>query len=339
MSERNTAVWRVDESEPLVSVVIPVYNVEKYLDRCVQSVVDQQLCEIEIILVDDGSTDGSGALCDAWSRRDSRIRVIHKPNGGLSDARNAGVAAAKAKYIGFVDSDDYIAPTMYRLLYDNLVDSGADLSLCGAYDCFANRMEVSQDGIKELIDSRTAIAMTLESRRLWVSSVLRLYPRWILGDRPFPVGRAYEDAFTAVEFLSRAKKVIIDPSPQYYYWHREGSITTRSHNEKTRDIIDAYEYNRLIIEKDFPELRELALFRCYWAHFIVLDKMLLSDTPVNAEEKERVVAYLREHASDILANRYVSSGRKLALRALRWSVLAYGVFARLQAWRRQCSLN
>ena len=113
--------------------------------------------------------------------------------------------------LGFVDSDDYIAPTMYRLLYDNLVDSGADLSLCGAYDCFANRMEVSQDGIKELIDSRTAIAMTLESRRLWVSSVLRLYPRWILGDRPFPVGRAYEDAFTAVEFCRERKKSLLIP--------------------------------------------------------------------------------------------------------------------------------
>ena len=101
MSERNTAVWRVDESEPLVSVVIPVYNVEKYLDRCVQSVVDQQLCEIEIILVDDGSTDGSGALCDAWSRRDSRIRVIHKPNGGLSDARTRASPQQRPEYTRF----------------------------------------------------------------------------------------------------------------------------------------------------------------------------------------------------------------------------------------------
>ena len=102
----------------LISVIVPVYKVEPYLDKCVRSIVDQTYQNLEIILVDDGSPDRCGEICDAWAAKDSRIRVIHKENGGLSDARNAGMAVATGKYMGFVDSDDYIAPDMYRLLLE-----------------------------------------------------------------------------------------------------------------------------------------------------------------------------------------------------------------------------
>lgn len=102
-----------------ISVIIPVYNVEKYLEKCIRSVVEQTYINLEIILVDDGSTDQSGSICDKWLEKDERIRVIHKVNGGLSDARNAGLNAASGVYIGFVDSDDYIHPEMYQRLYEN----------------------------------------------------------------------------------------------------------------------------------------------------------------------------------------------------------------------------
>ena len=105
---------------PIVSVIVPVFNVEKYLDKCIESLIKQKLKDIEIILVDDGSTDLSGKICDEWKTRDSRIQVIHKKNGGLSDARNVGVELAKGKYIGFVDSDDYVSDDMFQILYQNI---------------------------------------------------------------------------------------------------------------------------------------------------------------------------------------------------------------------------
>ena len=116
---------------PTISVVVPVYKVEPYLDRCVESILAQTVTDLEIILVDDGSPDSCPAMCDAWAAREPRIRVIHKPNGGLSSARNAGVDAARGAYIGFVDSDDYILPDMYRRLLAAIREHDAELAICG----------------------------------------------------------------------------------------------------------------------------------------------------------------------------------------------------------------
>ena len=116
---------------PLISVIVPVYKVEAYLDRCVQSIVDQTYRNLEIILVDDGSPDNCGAMCDAWVEKDSRVRVIHKENGGLSDARNVGMAAASGEYLGFIDSDDYIAPEMYQVLWERIAADRSDMAACG----------------------------------------------------------------------------------------------------------------------------------------------------------------------------------------------------------------
>ena len=116
---------------PKISVIVPVYKVEAYLDKCVRSIMDQTYRNLEIILVDDGSPDDCPAMCDAWAEKDSRIRVIHKENGGLSDARNAGMAVATGEYIGFIDSDDYIAPDMYRLLLERMTADGSDIAACG----------------------------------------------------------------------------------------------------------------------------------------------------------------------------------------------------------------
>ena len=125
---------------PIVSVIVPVFNVEKYLDKCIESLIKQKLKDIEIILVDDGSTDLSGKICDEWKTKDSRIQVIHKKNGGLSDARNVGVELAKGKYIGFVDSDDYVSDDMFQILYQNIEKENADISICGMYHCYADKI-------------------------------------------------------------------------------------------------------------------------------------------------------------------------------------------------------
>ena len=127
---------------PKISIIVPVYNVEKYLEKCVRSILAQTFTDFELILVDDGSPDSSGAMCDQFAEQDQRVKVIHKENGGLSDARNAGIEIATGEYLGFVDSDDYIADDMYELLYTNIVKEDADLSICGIYDVYEGKEQL-----------------------------------------------------------------------------------------------------------------------------------------------------------------------------------------------------
>lgn len=119
------------EKQDLISIIVPIYNVENYIDRCVESITNQSYKNLEIILVDDGSTDSSGEKCDIWATRDRRIMVIHKENGGVGNARNAGMSYANGEWIGFVDSDDFVEPEMYEALYWGCVDNGADLCMIG----------------------------------------------------------------------------------------------------------------------------------------------------------------------------------------------------------------
>ncbi len=123
-----------------ISIIVPVYKVEKYLKKCVDSILAQTFSDFELILVDDGSPDNSGRICDDYAKKDARVRVVHKQNGGLSSARNAGIEVAKGKYLGFVDSDDYIAEDMYELLYKAIIKEEADLSICGIYDVYEEKI-------------------------------------------------------------------------------------------------------------------------------------------------------------------------------------------------------
>ena len=313
---------------PKVSVVVPVYNVEKYLDKCVQSLVDQELKDIEIILVDDGSPDACPAMCDAWAQRDSRIRVVHKENSGLSGARNAGVAVARAPYVGFVDSDDYVAPGMYRVLYENIMETGSDLSICGMNSCYANKTIVHDEGELRVVSSEEALRFTLLGS---ACAVLRLYPVDLARSVPFPEGKTSEDAFTGAEFFSRSEKVVIDPSPLYYWFHRVGSISSTSKHAVSLDVIDAYSHTLEVVRDRFPSILDVAEFRLYWAYFTVLDKMLAASVDFSDNRLMGVVEYLRAHKSSILENPYVGRARKIGMRVLSESVALYKILSRAQA--------
>ena len=148
---------------PKISIIVPVYNVEKYLEKCVRSILAQTFTDFELILVDDGSPDSSGAMCDQFAEQDQRVKVIHKENGGLSDARNAGIEIATGEYLGFVDSDDYIADDMYELLYTNIVKEDADLSICGIYDVYEGKEPVEKQQQYIVLDKVAAMKMILEA--------------------------------------------------------------------------------------------------------------------------------------------------------------------------------
>lgn len=299
---------------PAVSVVIPVYNVEKYLQKCVDSVVRQTLKNIEIILVDDGSTDGSAVLCDQLADGRS-IRVVHKENGGLSDARNAGTAVATAGYVGFVDSDDYIAEDMFEVLYNNIVKEDADISVCGFYDVYADSVRMAYQLTQGMFttDAKGAIELVLQGKNASVSAVNKLYKKELLLKHPFLVGKTSEDAHFIVPYLTDIRKAVFDMSPKYYYVHRAGTITTRPFRSTDMSIIEAYTNNLAIVEENYPSLKKVALFRYYWSHFYVLDKMIATNTYGDKDEYKEVARRIRRGYFQILFNRYIGRSRKIAV--------------------------
>ena len=277
----------------LISVIVPVYKVENYLDKCVQSIVDQTYRNLQIILVDDGSPDNCGAMCDAWAAKDRRIRVIHKENGGLSDARNAGMAVADGKYMGFIDSDDYIAPDMYQRLLEQLTADGSDIAACGVemiYEDDTPRRMLTPDGCHVLDNSQAMEAIIRESllkQPVWY----KLYKTKLIRDIPFAVGKCHEDVFWSWQAVARAKKVSIFDTPCYFYLQRSGSIMGQQFSEKRLDSIEAKCIRQDFLEQHYPLLAGTALCSLYFSCMYLGQKALLS---MPEEQQAPVLAYLAE---------------------------------------------
>ena len=222
-----------------ISIIVPVYKVEKYLKKCVDSILAQTFSDFELILVDDGSPDNSGRICDDYAKKDARVRVVHKQNGGLSSARNAGIEVAKGKYLGFVDSDDYIAEDMYELLYKAIIKEEADLSICGIYDVYEGKDPIIKPTIKKTVTAEEALLLILQGNIISVHAVNKLYKRELFSTIRYPEGKYHEDSFIIVDLLNQCHKVAIDSEQKYYYYHRLGSINTESFSEKQFEFIEA----------------------------------------------------------------------------------------------------
>lgn len=300
-----------------ISVIVPVYNVEQYLERCVDSIINQTYTNLEIILVNDGSTDNSGKLCDELAKKDERIRVIHKENGGLSDARNRGIDEAESDLVGFIDSDDYIDSDMYEVLLKKLNDTDADLSMCALYDVYNNTPE-AQVTNKETwkLSSEQAIKMVMEAKILSVTAVNKLYRKSLFTDLKFEVGKIAEDAFIMIKLLDKCEKIVATNEKKYYYVHRENSITTQKFSTKFLNVIEAYEQNSNIILEKYPKLKDVAQTRMNWAYFYVLDRLLLDDNYNDKELENKLISYLKNHRKDILNDPLFTKGRKIGFIAL-----------------------
>lgn len=221
----------------MISIIVPVYNVELYLKRCVESIINQSYTNLEIILVDDGSTDNSSIICDELKNIDKRIRVIHKKNGGLSDARNAGIEIAKGKYIGFVDSDDWIEKDMYESLLFELENNGADLAVTGINRIYDNGYNVNQfiRNKIEIYEGKEIIRHYLQQDSFSTAAWDKLYKKEIFQDRRFPVGKLFEDAPVIYDILSNISKVVVVGKPHYNYFQRDSSICGLSFSDRKMD--------------------------------------------------------------------------------------------------------
>ncbi|MEO2652605.1 glycosyltransferase family 2 protein, partial [Enterococcus mundtii] len=267
-----------------ISIIVPVYKVEKYLKKCVDSIIAQTFTDIEIILVDDGSPDDSGKICDEYAVQDKRIKVIHKENGGLSSARNAGIEMAKGKYLGFIDSDDYIAEDMFEILYDQLLDYDADIATIGMIDVYENKeTKVNNLKLVEVLDQKDAIKAVLDSTDVYAYAVNKLYKKELFDTVRYPIGKIVEDAFIIMDLLLQCDRIVTNTEQKYYYYRRNDSITGLSFSTKNFDVIEAWEKNGELVKNAYPELSDSIHRRICWAYFDVLDKIAISD---NSESKE-----------------------------------------------------
>ncbi len=309
---------------PKISVIVPVYNVEKYLARCIDSLLAQSFTDYELILVDDGATDSSGKICDDYAEKDPRIRVIHKENGGLSDARNKGTQEASGEYIIFIDSDDFIEENALELLLSLIMKNFADIAVGGIYNCYENKKIAQCSKNEEFVCSGTkALGYLLEGVLITGSSCGKLIKTELAKKHIFPFGKTYEDAFYMPGLLLDAQSVAVTTRPLYNYWHRAGSITTVPFSHKAMHAIEAYKYTYDKVMESCPEFESRALFRLYWAYFTVLDRMLTTDNFKSLPQYKEVIYFLKKNWFKILKCKYFQKSRRAAAVFLKINVKFY----------------
>ena len=244
-------------NDSLISVIVPVYKTQQYLDRCVSSIRNQTYENLEIILVDDGSPDRSGEMCDALALEDSRIRVVHKENGGLASARNAGIDAMTGEYAAFVDSDDDIAPEMIRSLYDLCVQHQAQVACCGI-ERINDQGHVNYFNEKTgdflLLDREGAMAELLENYRVTNSVCDKLIHKSVFDGLRLTEGYIYEDFDVMYRCLHRADRVVYTGAPYYRYYLSQGSILRSTFNAKQFDLVRAARKRLAFFEQEYPQM-------------------------------------------------------------------------------------
>lgn len=248
----------------LVTVIVPIYNVEKYIDKCIQSIVGQIYTEMEIILVDDGSSDSCPQKCDNWAKRDSRIRVIHKENGGLSSARNAGLEIASGDIISFIDSDDFIEPDMYHVMVTAMADSGKDIACCGRIVDLWGVREKKEYCIAttKAMSKEEAMKEVLCLNNMDVSACDKIYKKFLFDEIRYPEGKISEDAAVILQIIEKANGVIHVGKPFYHYIFRENSISKEPYTHRKYDIYENCVNILSFVEEFHPALTKYAKIYC-----------------------------------------------------------------------------
>lgn len=240
--------------EPLISVIVPVYNVEKWLNKCVDSILGQTHKNLEVILVDDGSPDRCGEICDEYAKKDARVKVIHKENGGLPDARNKGIDASIGEYIAFVDSDDYIASDMYEEMLAKMTEHGADMAVCGVYNISPYRSNISSvcDDVKVMTNDE-AMEAYYSTQLIGCSACNKLYKNVLWKEFRFPKGIC-EDIRIFYKVLASTEKLVHIGKAKYYYNVRESSIMHSSFNPELLILNEAIDEEYEAVKNRYPNV-------------------------------------------------------------------------------------
>ena len=311
--------------EELITVVVPVYKVEKYIERCVQSILKQTYKNIEIILVDDGSPDDCGKMCDEYAKEDSRVIVIHKENGGLSDARNAGIEKATGKYITFIDSDDYIEEDYVEFLYKLIKENEAEVSICSHTVLYDTGLTIEKATNEfNVLDAKTTIERILYDEGIDISAWAKMYKTQLFSDTKYPKGRLFEDSAITCKILSKCNKIAIGSVSKYYYIIRSNSITNEDFSAKKMDLITSTEeMGKCILEK-YPDLQMAVNRRVMYAYLSTLSQ--LANSNKKYPEQEVLMEYINKNRKNVLKDRRIQKRDRMALLATTLGFKPYKIF-------------
>lgn len=303
----------------MVSIIIPVYNVEQYLVQCVESILAQTYQNLEIILVDDGSTDDSGRLCDALAQRDHRIRVIHKPNGGLSDARNAGTKACNGAFVFYLDSDDYLEQDAISALVRIQEESHAEVVIGNYFYTYSDHEDIAQPdtGTIQKYNRKEAISLLMQGK-LQTFAWGKLIRADIAKRHLFPVGKLFEDHFWTHLVFQDCETVVYSSKPVVHYRQRGNSISY-TFNLKRLDILEGWRERIVFLQQEYPDMVEAYLHRCAGdtvsLAWLVLTRM--------KKHKKQGFLKLREFTEEYHLERHSEGSVKALLTSLRNGNLQY----------------
>lgn len=308
---------------PLISIIVPVYNVEKYLSKCVDSLLNQTYKNTEILLVDDSSTDNSGYLCDQYAITDKRITVIHKENGGLSDARNAGLDRFKGEYVTFVDSDDYLALDCVETLYQNLIEFRSDFSITNLifheettgkkWRPYRFRHE------KGVLDKESLLNTIFYFDQTNTSACGKLYRRGLFTDIRYPKGKNYEDLATIYHIVDICNRVSYINREMYYYTQTPNSIIRGRFNLKKLDLLEVLDEMIAFIKVNYPSCHQAALNRFISGSFHIYYQ-IPKDNPEYSVICEEIRKNIIKHRKSVLWDK---KARKKVRVALLFSYLGF----------------
>ncbi len=305
---------------PLISVIVPVYNIKEYLPRCVESICRQTYENLEVLLVDDGSTDGTGQLCDQLSAQDPRIRVFHKENGGSSSARNLGIRESKGQYLGFVDSDDYISADMYERLLEGLLKYRVPIAQVGRDEIDENGDRRPDICIPPKQEEQIASADFLRELLLHkgdCSFCTKLVDKRLFQDRGFPLGVLNEDFHLLVKMLPEIEGILSLPGYSYHVFYRMGSNTRKQgKNAFSRvygDNVDNADMVAQMVEQTYPELKKIALRFGLFQRLDYLLHIPISLMNRENDQYQRIVSYVRRQWLKGMGNPYLTGKNKIYL--------------------------
>lgn len=312
----------------MISILLPVYNVEKYLRRCIDSILAQTYTDYEVILVNDGSTDHSGDICDEYASRHNCIRVIHQKNAGVAQVRNVLLAAAMGEYITFVDSDDSIEPTYLEVLLRDLQETGADISCCtwSAVNDNGIRTEQTWDSKKDgfqVWETEHAVRMLLYQQSIDNNPWGKLYTRKVLQGIVFPAGRVYEDLAVIYKVFLNAKRICYRPVPLYLYTCNIIGISQSVFSPRRMDLIDMVEELYQDIAQHFPTYSRAAESRLMRAFIHVY--LQIPDLPDYQQYLTRISAGIRQHCRSVACDPDAKRGTRIAamIACIRPNLLRY----------------
>ena len=312
----------MEGKEPLISIIVPVYQVKKYLTDCVESLEAQTFADREILLVDDGSTDGSGELCDVLADHYQDIRVLHKKNGGLADARNAGLRVAKGQYVGFVDSDDKVAPDFYESLYQALQSTGSRIACC-------NWVRMTEEGcIKEpspetlaealpeacrVLDKEEAVRELLLDQGMTYSACDKLFERSLFEEDPFPGGRLPSEDIPCIYYtITKCDRIVHTGAPKYYYRVVQGSISNKRFKTENMSTFVYMQQVKEDVCRRFPALEREAVYALLQCAGAIYTRLLQSGMRKQFRQEEKLLkGTVRKALTDCLKNPYFPRNAKL----------------------------